>query len=263
MLLVLFSCKKNNLEIINLNNNKIGALGHGGMGIAHTYPMNSFESIQNCLSLGADGTELDVQMTKDSVLVAFHDEWLERVSNTSGQIFNKTWAEIKDAYYTIPLYANYKLVTLEEIFANIKNPQAYTFFLDCKNYKPDTSALYLNTFNNALLKIIDKYQLENNAYIVFKRRDLIKNLKTKQANVKIFAYGDFDYALATVNEFQLEGITNAVDKISKENVITAHNNGTMVAVFNAHSKKKNKEAIEKNVDFIQSDRIRQLCKLLK
>ena len=110
------------MNILNLNNNRISALGHGGMGIGYTYPMNSFESILNCLNLGADGTEIDVQMTKDSVLVAFHDKSLEHSTNVSGQIFSKKWNEISDAVYKDPPYTNYRLITLDELFSNISNP---------------------------------------------------------------------------------------------------------------------------------------------
>lgn len=263
LIFIVNSCQKEKFDIINLNNNRIYALGHGGMGIGHTYPMNSFESILNCLNLGADGTEIDVQMTQDSVLVAFHDESLEHSTNVSGQIFNKTWSEINNAVYTDPPYTNYRLITLDELFSNIANQKEYIFFLDCKNFNPDTSSPYLNTFNNALIKIIDKHNLGNNVYVEFKRKDLIKSLKIKRPDLKIFIYNDFELALEIVNEFQLQGITTSVDNISKDEVIKAHNNGTMIAVFNTHSKNRNIEAIEKNVDFIQSDKVKHLIKILK
>lgn len=263
ILFVVSSCQKEDFDIINLNNNKISVLGHGGMGIGQIYPMNSYESILNCLSLGADGTELDVQMTKDSVLVAFHDGSLDNSTNNSGQIFNKEWNEISNTTYKDPPYTNYKLITLDELFSNIANQTEYIFFLDCKNFNPDTSLSYLNTFNNALIRIIDKYNLANNVYIEFKRKDLIKSLISKRPDLKIFVYSDFDLALKIVNEFQLQGITNSVDKISKEEVLKAHENGTMIAVFNTHSKSRNIEAIEKNVDFIQTDRLKHLIKQLK
>lgn len=263
ILFVVSSCQKEDFKIINLNNNNVSVLGHGGMGIGHTYPMNSYESILNCLSLGADGTELDVQMTKDSVLVAFHDVSLEHSTNISGQIFNKTWNEISNAIYKDTPYTNYKLITLDELFSNIANQTEYTFFLDCKNFNPDTSSSYLNTFNNALIRIIDKHNLANNVYIEFKRKDLIKSLKIKRPGLKIFVYSDYDLALEIVNEFQLQGITISVDRISKEQVLEAHSKGIMVAVFNTHSHSRNIEAIEKNVDFIQSDKVKHLIKLLK
>ena len=82
----MFSCKKNKEEILNLNNNKIDVLGHAGMGISSLYPINSAESLLACLHSGADGTELDVQLTMDNVLVAFHDASLSDKTNLSGII---------------------------------------------------------------------------------------------------------------------------------------------------------------------------------
>lgn len=257
------ACQKDDFNIINLNNNQITALGHGGMGTAHIYPINSFESILNCLSLDADGTELDVQMTKDSILVAYHDKMLEESTYISGQIFNKTWAEIKNATYRNPLYASYKIITLDNLFSNISNLNEYTFSLDCKAYNPDTSTLYLNSFNNALINIIDKHNLENNVYIEFQRIDLIQSLKIKRPDLKIFAYLDFDYALEIVDEYQLHGITISNDNISSDEVLEAHNSGIMIAVFGTNSKNKNIEAIEKNVDIIQTDRLKHLVKTVK
>ena len=74
--ILLFSCQVEDFELNNLNGNRIDALGHGGMGISNLYPSNSAESILNCLYLGATGTEIDIQMTSDGVLVLFHDEEL-------------------------------------------------------------------------------------------------------------------------------------------------------------------------------------------
>jgi len=263
ILFIAISCQEDDFDIINLNNNNITVLGHGGMGIGEKYPTNSFESILFCLNLGADGTEIDVQMTKDSVLVAFHDEILDHSTNISGRIFKKTWSEIENATYVGPLYTNYRLISLDELFTNIDNLNKYIYFLDCKNFNPDTSSFYINTFNNALIKIIDKYELENNIYIEFKRRELIQSLKIKRPDIKIFAYSNFATGLKLVNELDLQGITLFVDNISKDEVLQAHYNGTMVAVLNTKTRSENIEAIRKNVDFIQTDELKHLIKILK
>lgn len=249
---------------MNINNNNIAVLGHGGMGIASTYPLNSFESILNCLNHGADGTEIDVQMTKDSVLVAFHDKTLERATkNHSGHIYEKNWQELKDAKYKKPLYATYQVITLEELFSNIENPKDYIFFLDCKNFNPDNSSAYLHTFNNALIRLINKFDLAEHIFIEFKRESLIESMQQKRPDLKMFAYIDFEIALDLADEYPLQGITISVDKITKEEVVRAHDKGLMIAVFNTYSHKRNKDAIKKNVDFIQSDKVKHLIKLLK
>jgi len=145
-----FSCKKETFDIHNLNDDKISILGHGGMGIGHTYPMNSLESILNCLNLGADGTEIDVQMTKDGVLVAFHDETLEESTDLSGHIYNNSWEEIKDARFSYPHYGNYKIIRLDDIFKVIPDQDKYTYFLDCKNFQPNKDSTYFSNANQGL-----------------------------------------------------------------------------------------------------------------
>ena len=70
--------KQEDFNVKNLNHNIIMILGHAGMGDLYKYPNNTMESIEPVLGIGADGTELDIQMTKDSVLILFHDETLTR-----------------------------------------------------------------------------------------------------------------------------------------------------------------------------------------
>ncbi len=263
IILLIASCRQSDFEINNLNNNNIAVLGHGGMGIASTYPLNSFESIQNCLSLGADGTEIDVQMTLDGVLVAFHAELLEHSTALSGRIYEKTWDEIKEATYSEPPYTNYKVITLDELFTNIQTPKASTFFLDCKNFNPDNSSSYIITFTEALIEFIDKHGIADNVYIELKRHELIESLHMERPDLKIFVYKAFEEALSIVNEFQLDGITISIADISESQIKKAHSEGVQIAVFNTHSNKRNLEAIEKNVDFIQTDKLKHLLKLLK
>ena len=45
--------------------------------------------------MGADGIELDVQMTKDGELVVIHDETIDRVSNGKGWVKDYTYEELE------------------------------------------------------------------------------------------------------------------------------------------------------------------------
>ena len=152
---ILNSCKKEEFKIENLNGNKITALGHAGMGIGYTYPMDSFESISYCLNLGMDGTEFDVQMTKDSILVAYHDQFLSESTNFKGLINSLPWEELKTAHFTQTPYLNYSIVSLEQLFSHLKNIHQYTFTFDCKLYtQSDNVKSYYATYINAILNII-------------------------------------------------------------------------------------------------------------
>ena len=68
-------------------------LGHrGASGYA---PENTLEAFSMALEMGADGVELDVQMTRDGQLVVIHDEWIDRTSNGKGWIKDYTLEELR------------------------------------------------------------------------------------------------------------------------------------------------------------------------
>lgn len=263
IVLSLTTCTKTEeFNIVNLNNNRITALGHGGMGIGQKYAMNTYESITYALSLGADGSEIDIQITKDNVIVAYHDQFLEESFSITGEIYKKSWSEIKHQRYHELLYSGVLLRSLDEIFSNIKNKQDYTFFLDCKTFDPDTSYAYLDNYTNTIISLLDKHNLSSNVIIELKRTDLAAMFKEKRPNLKLFYYTMNPDVLSIINTFKFQGITISTDRISKEQVQKFHQNGTMVSVFNAHTQERNIESIKKNVDFIQSDKLKHLLEVL-
>ena len=60
----------------------------------HNFPENSLEAIQSSIDMGVDMLEIDVQRTKDGVLILMHDHNLDRMTNGSGDIAETTWEEI-------------------------------------------------------------------------------------------------------------------------------------------------------------------------
>ena len=71
------------------------------MVIAHrgdwrNYPENSIPAIESVIRMGVDIVEIDIKMTKDSVLVLSHDGTVNRCMNGSGWIDEMTLAEHKE-----------------------------------------------------------------------------------------------------------------------------------------------------------------------
>lgn len=64
---------------------------------------NSLAAYQRCIELGIDGIEVDVQMTKDSVLVVMHDDTLDRVTTGEGRISDFTYDELKSLHLLSPI----------------------------------------------------------------------------------------------------------------------------------------------------------------
>ena len=55
------------------------------------YPENSIPAIESVIRMGVDMMELDVKMTKDSVLVLCHDNTIDRTTTGSGYISDMTY----------------------------------------------------------------------------------------------------------------------------------------------------------------------------
>ncbi len=67
----------------------------GHRGAYHFAPENTLESFKLAADMGADGIELDIQLTKDGEAVVIHDETVDRTSGGHGFVKNFTLKEIK------------------------------------------------------------------------------------------------------------------------------------------------------------------------
>jgi len=225
------------------------------------YPLDSYESVEKAISMGADGSEIDVQITKDSVLVCYHDTYLEESTNKSGEIYTMNWDEVKDATYKSSPYTVYKIASLEQIFAYSNGAgNLYTFDIKFKN--PDQSPEIRDIFQRALIRLIEKYHIEQKISIESPDADFLKSIGEKKSNLKLFYYTDFTKALQTAIEFGFKGITVRADEVTVEDVSLAHASGILVAVFST-TRRNHDEVIKKNVDIIQTDDLEDLIERLK
>ncbi|HMR50438.1 MAG TPA: glycerophosphodiester phosphodiesterase [Arachnia sp.] len=58
-------------------------------------PENTIAAFAQAIELGASGIELDVQRTRDGVLVVIHDEQVQRTSNGRGKVVDLTFDEVR------------------------------------------------------------------------------------------------------------------------------------------------------------------------
>jgi len=260
------SCKRDAplYEVNNLNGNVISAFGHGGMGVQFKFPINSYESIEPCLRIGADGTEMDIQMTDDSVLVAYHNSDLNESTPCSGTVNNLLWSQIWGCHYASPFSSTIKLKSVAELFSAFPNRNDFTFTFDCKLYnnKADQIA-FKNQFANAIINTIDAYNINDEKLFIESPDTLfLRKLQTKRNSLKLFFYAnEFEEGLEIAEKMNLFGIIIESDYISKEQVKLAHEKGIRITLFNVKSKEEHLNAILKSPDFIQADDIIYLLKV--
>ncbi len=81
-------------------------------------PENSMPAFGAAVAMGAEEIEFDIWSTKDGVIVSCHDSTLERVSNGTGKIYEKTYTELLSLDFGIKhgeKFAGLKIPTFEEI----------------------------------------------------------------------------------------------------------------------------------------------------
>jgi glycerophosphoryl diester phosphodiesterase len=263
-LLAISACKKDDFDIHNLNGGKIIAQGHGGMGIFSTYPLDSPSSILACLYSGADGSEMDVQMTSDSVLVAYHPGDLSDATDMDGPVISHTWEEVQQARFLGVPYTEHHIARLDELFASISDPRQYICTFDIKIH-PNGIAdeIFMDRMADAVIRLLDRYDLADRVHLESQQPYMLAALQVRRAGLKLFYYPPtFEEGLATAQQMGLYGLTIDLNKITTEQIAEAHAHNLWVAVWNVQSKAENRDAIGMNPEIIQSDRVDHLVGLL-
>ena len=112
-------------------------------GASFDYPEMSREAYLAAVEQGADGFECDLRLTKDAVLICWHDATMKRVADCDLVIADATYAEINSAY---------PVVTLEELL-EIAIEHRKGLALETKHPVPTHGAV-----ERELLKILAEYR---------------------------------------------------------------------------------------------------------
>jgi len=109
-------------------------------GASRIAPENTLVAFRLALEQGADGLELDVQLSRDGVSVVFHDPELSRTTDGRGRISEKTLAELRtlDAgKWFDPRFAGERIPTLEEVFEAFGDRALYNIELKAFGVQDD------------------------------------------------------------------------------------------------------------------------------
>ena len=64
-------------------------------GASGIMPENTLPAFEKAVELGADGVELDIQMTADGEIVVIHDEMVDRTSDGKGWVKEYTLEDLR------------------------------------------------------------------------------------------------------------------------------------------------------------------------
>lgn len=144
-------------------------------------PENTLPAFKMAADMGADGVELDVQLTKDDVIVVCHDERIDRTSNGAGRIADYTLAELKAFDFNNNNYAfeGTKIPTMEEVF-DLLEPTGLTINIELK-----TGEIFYPDLEKKIVELTRKKNWQDrviyssfNHYSIMKIKELDPEAKT-------------------------------------------------------------------------------------
>lgn len=144
-------------------------------GFSGRYPENTMLAFRKAYEAGADGIELDVQLTKDGVVVVIHDELLDRTTDGTGFVRDYTCEELKRFNAskihgeTSPFEA---IPTFEEYCSWVKDTPIIT------NIELKTGVYYYENIEEKTLELVKKYHLEDR--VIFSSFNHLSVLKMKE-----------------------------------------------------------------------------------
>jgi glycerophosphoryl diester phosphodiesterase len=101
--------------------NKVFIIAHRGASVRA--PENTLAAYEQAFAAGADIIEVDVRLSRDGIPVVFHDEHLDRTTNGTGPVADRSLAELKEldagAWHS-PEFAGERIPTLAETMRLVK-----------------------------------------------------------------------------------------------------------------------------------------------
>ncbi len=254
------------LSLNNCSKNKskpnIDVFGHAGTSLHRdraVYPANSMESVKYALDvLDADGVEIDVQMTKDSVLVLYHDAYLEQASTFNGCISQFTFKEIEHLKLD---YTNYKITPLNQVLNYIQSRKKRVF-LDVKTYDYcKNDKINLSAFQYALNRAIsdlDSNFIYTNIILGMTDYQFLNNI---QFNNKCYDATNVNEGLQKVVDYQFNCLLLSKQYVTKDDATQLNNASIYWGIIGVKDKWTIDEVVEKQPKFIISDNIARTKKV--
>lgn len=135
-----------------LPTNKVVIAGHRG--IKALYPENTKVSFLAAIETGVDMIETDLRLTKDGRIVMIHDDTVDRTSNGSGAVSEKSLDEIKELDAGIKFAQKFKgeqILTLEEFCELVLPHEDLLLNIEIKDANTDLVDMAMKIFQRFAL----------------------------------------------------------------------------------------------------------------
>ena len=172
---------------MTINNKTDHPLIWGHRGASGHAPENTLPAFQMAADMGADGVELDVQLTRDGVLAVCHDETIDRTSSGAGWLKDFTFDELRSLDFSNgnAAYEDVKIPTMEEVFYLLA-PTGLTINIELK-----TGIIFYENIEEKILDLTKKMGWEDRVIYSSFNHYSVRKIKELDPGAKVgLLYGD-------------------------------------------------------------------------
>lgn len=239
---------------VESNNDLVTVTAHRGDAV-HA-PDNTMSSLLGAIANKADYSELDVQETKDGVVVLTHDTNLKNNTGVDKNIWELTFDEVEKldvGSYFSPKFAGEKIPTLESVIKAANKKIKLNIEIKPNGHEKNLV--------ESVVKLIEDNNFVDQCVVTSLDYDALQKVKKLNHKIKtgytVFV-GMGDVTALNVDFFSVE---EAV--ATPEFIESVHNKNKMIHVWTINDSEKMKKFIDLNVDSIITDDPKEAATLLK
>lgn len=231
----------------------LNALVIGHRGAPNEELENSIASFARARDLGADGVELDVQLTADRQLVVMHDPTLDRTTSCTGSVHERTLDELS----MCSLRNGEPIRTLSEVLSTI-GPWFSIVFVEIKVDEPtfkveraDEAARIVGSLDPAKVVIISYDD------------DVLARLAAQRVHGIHVGWDDTsNLAITSAARLGLDWVLLRIDAVEGREGILARGLGKRTCVYGIGTPEQFLTATRAGIDVLMTDSIRTVSSLL-
>jgi len=221
-------------------------------GAAGTHPENTMAAFLEAERAGADGIELDVQLTKDGEIIVIHDETVDRTTDGSGWVRDMVYRDLRKLNAAAKWngrYGHCPIPHLEEVLAWLEPTRLFV------NIELKNNLIAYETLEQKTIALVRRYGLEKRTILSSFNHNSMRFCRTAAPEIETALlymeplYDPWTY----VRVMKADGVHPYHRTVTAAFVADAHCRGLAVRPFTINKPEAMKAMFAYGVDAIFTD----------
>ncbi|MBQ7936305.1 MAG: hypothetical protein IJ333_08210 [Clostridia bacterium] len=216
-------------------------------------PENSLPAFGAAVAMGAEEIEFDLWYTTDGEIVSIHDAKLDRVSNGTGLVYEKTFAELRELDFGIKYgeeFKGLKIPTFEEILKKF----ACHCIMNIHLKTVDTETGYDPAILKKIIALIDRYDCRKYVYFTTGNVTLMQQIIDTDPHIlRCMGAGHKEIRWSIVEraiKYNCQKVQLFKPYFNQEMIDQAHTHGILCNVFWSDDPQETRQFLEMGIDTI-------------